>query len=128
MKKIIAWSIPVLLSISSLSARTWTSSDGAKTFEGEVKAYDAANETVTVLINGREMTFSQSKLSEADIAYVKAWSTEANKPSVEQVLAAQKVGQNLTSRTLQRFNGKKFKSASMEKAPEYYLLYFSASW
>ena len=34
----------------------------------------------------------------------------------------------MTDRVLSRLNGKRFKKATMEKTPEYYLLYFSASW
>ncbi len=52
-------------------ARTWTSADGSKTFEGEMTAYDADADKVTVDMNGREMTFSTSILSADDIAYIK---------------------------------------------------------
>ena len=55
-----------------VQARTWTSSDGAKTFEGELKSYDPATGTVGVtLSNGKAMSFVQDKLSAADIAFLK---------------------------------------------------------
>ena len=61
-----------LLLIASAQARTWTSADGTKTFEGELRSYDAATGMVEVtLATGRKMSFSQDKLSEADIAFVK---------------------------------------------------------
>ena len=60
----------VLLPIAE--ARTWTSADGSKTFEGELQSYDAASGGVTVrLKNGRLTKFSQDKLSEDDIAWLK---------------------------------------------------------
>lgn len=52
-------------------ARTWTSSDGGKTFEGELVAYNAEAGKVTVDLNGRVMTFNQDLLSDADIAFAK---------------------------------------------------------
>jgi hypothetical protein len=61
-----------LVFLATAQARTWTSADGTKTFEGELRSYDAASGKVAVtLLNGREMTFNQDKLSEADIAFVK---------------------------------------------------------
>ena len=57
---------------SSLQARTWTSSDGAKTFDGELKSYDSGTGIVTVtLANGKLMKFQQDKLSAADITFLK---------------------------------------------------------
>jgi len=53
-------------------ARTWTSADGSKAFEGKLQSYDAANGKVRVtLANGKRMNFTQDKLSEDDIAWLK---------------------------------------------------------
>ena len=53
-------------------ARTWTSSDGAKTFEGELVSYDPATGAVGVkLANGKTLNFKQEKLSAADIEFLK---------------------------------------------------------
>lgn len=53
-------------------ARTWTSSDGERTFEGELHSYDASSGKVTVILkNRRKMTFDQDKLSEEDVAWLK---------------------------------------------------------
>jgi hypothetical protein len=58
--------------LSGAHARTWTSSDGSKTFAGELKSYDAEKGLVTVtLANGKILNFNQDKLSEADIAFLK---------------------------------------------------------
>lgn len=52
--------------------RTWTSADGARTFEGELKAYDPDKGALTVtLANGKGLSFTQDKLSAADIAFLK---------------------------------------------------------
>lgn len=61
----------LLLLCSVSQARTWTSADGNKTFEGELLSYDEASGSVTVDMNGRKMTFKQEVLSAADIAYCK---------------------------------------------------------
>jgi hypothetical protein len=65
------------LLLTGAHARTWTSADGAKTFEGELKSYDPRIAVVTVaLSNGKSMHFEQDKLSAADIAYLKAYLKE----------------------------------------------------
>ncbi len=67
------------LILSAAHARTWTSADGSKTFEGDLKAYDAASGKVTVITSrGKTMNFFQDVLSADDIAYLKA---QANKPA-----------------------------------------------
>lgn len=66
----------LLAAISSLflalaHARTWTSADGTKTFEGEFNSYDAETGLVTVdLANGKSMVFTQDKLSARDTDYL----------------------------------------------------------
>ena len=63
-----------------VQARTWTSSDGAKTFEGELKSYDAVTGIVSVtLANGKVTKFQQDKLSAADIEFVKE-NSKSDKP------------------------------------------------
>ncbi len=60
------------LLLTDAHARTWTSSDGTKTFEGELLSYDPATGGLSVkLSSGKEMKFTQNKLSDADIAYLK---------------------------------------------------------
>ena len=60
------------LLLTGAHARTWTSADGGKTFEGELKSYDPRIGMVTVaLANGTKMHFEQDKLSAADVAYIK---------------------------------------------------------
>jgi hypothetical protein len=60
------------LLLAGAHARTWTSSEGDKTFEGELHSYDPDSGKVSVkLPNGKQLTFNQDKLSEADIAFVK---------------------------------------------------------
>ena len=60
------------LLLTGAHARTWTSADGAKTFEGELLSYDPASGAVGVtLAGGKAMRFSQDKLSAADIDFLK---------------------------------------------------------
>ena len=54
------------------AGRTWTSSDGSKTFEGELQSYDSATGKVTVILaNRKRLSFAQDKLSAEDIAWLK---------------------------------------------------------
>ena len=56
-----------------LQARTWTSADGSKTFEGELRSYNARTGIVSVLRkNGTVIKFETTKLSDADITWVAA--------------------------------------------------------
>ncbi len=53
-------------------ARTWTSSDGSKTFDGELVSYDAESGAVSVtLTNGKKLNFKKEILSAADIEFLK---------------------------------------------------------
>ena len=59
------------LLLTTAHARTWTSADGTKTFEGDLKSYDPATGLVEVtLSNGKKMNFSQKVLSEGDITFL----------------------------------------------------------
>ena len=126
-KSLLALALSFLL-IASSGARIWTSSDGSRTFEGEIRSYNANTKTVSVLASGRMLTFTADKLSEDDIAYVKEWEVAQNAPDPSEMLASSVVGKAVLKAKLHRLDGKRFKSAEMEKAPEYYILYYSASW
>lgn len=78
------------LLLTGVHARTWTSADGAKTFEGELKSYDPATSMVGVqLTNGKVMNFSQKVLSTADITFLgeqgKVEAPAANKSSAGKI-------------------------------------------
>lgn len=58
--------------LTAAQARTWTSADGEKTFEGKLQSYNASTGKVTVVLSNRKrMSFNQSKLSAEDIAWLK---------------------------------------------------------
>ncbi|MES2982306.1 MAG: sialate O-acetylesterase [Verrucomicrobiota bacterium] len=71
-----------LLAFSGLaSARTWTSSDGSKTFDGELLSYNADTGAVSVeLANGQKLNFKQEVLSAADIEFLKEKGTVTPAP------------------------------------------------
>ena len=67
--KSLALSVAVVV---TCHGRTWTSSDGLRTFEGTLMAYDAERGLVMVKMNnGRTLRFSQDTLSATDIEYLK---------------------------------------------------------
>jgi len=131
-KLLIGASLAVLT--GALEARTWTSADGSQTFEGELRSYDAKRGMVSVIRpNGVLQTFSQTKLSNEDIEFLKeqansepAHSSAGRDPA--EMLADQKLGSQVVKATLHRLDGRRFRRAEIDKAPEYYILYYSASW
>jgi len=61
-----------LLAVIPASARDWTSADGTRTFEGGLQSYDPETGMVSVMAaGGKLMTFNESVLSAADIAFLK---------------------------------------------------------
>ncbi len=66
------FAVLVMLLVTGAQARTWTSANGSKTFEGELKSYDPATGMVGVTQSSGTVTnFNQDKLSTADIAFLK---------------------------------------------------------
>lgn len=116
---------PLLLSLLLLgsqltSARDWISADGSKVFEGDLQAYDEATGQVTMLIAGETVTFSKDTLSKGDIAHLANYKeAEKNRTSIAQFLAKDK---------LSLLKDGKFAETKLAKKPEYFLIYYSASW
>ena len=133
--KMSIWAAAICVAIvGTLEARTWKSADGSKTFEGELRSFDKNTGEVSVVMNGRLIKFNQSVLSAEDQEFLKtatpgsSGGSEGNAAEIAEKLSATKVGAQVAKAKLERLDGKRFKKAEMEKAPEYYILYFSASW
>lgn len=116
-----------LACVEAGEARTWTSAaDASKTFEGEFVSESAGKVTVRKE-NGQQMTFPLDKLSEADqtwVAETKAAATRAEK------LKSAAVPAGILGK-LVRLDGKRLKKYDLEAdkgIPEYYVVYYSASW
>lgn len=109
-------------------ARTWTSADGSKTFEGDFVSCDDAS--VTVKRGIKQMTFKLALLSEKDQEWAKEEGAkiavaEENKEEAAQFMDGE-FGKAL--KKLQKLDGEGFVDHNLEAAPKYFLLYFSASW
>ena len=130
LKYLLAAGMAVTLGIGLVSARTWTSADGSKKFEGELKTYDKEAGKVTMIMrNGRSLTFDITKLSDGDKTYLDENGNAAGGNNVAEALKAQKIGSKLGKKgILEKIDGKKFAAYELTKAPEYYVVYFSASW
>ena len=122
--------LAAVLGAGDLAARTWTSADGTKTFEGDFRSYDAEGKKVTVIMrNGRSITFDVAKLSEADKTFVEEEAKKADAPEVLEALKDQKIGAGLTKKgVLQKLEEGNYQDYQLDKAPDYYLIYFGASW
>lgn len=107
----------VLFFAVSGEARTWTSPDGAKTFEGELKSYDPESGLVSVkLANGKILKFAQDKVSAADNAFLKEQGkVDANAPAPSASVVADIAEEKL----LERSDGK---PADMSKPVQVFIL------
>ena len=134
LKHLLAVGMAATIGIGALSARTWTSADGSKKFEGELKVFDKDGGKVTIIKrNGRSMTFDITKLSEGDQTFLNenaaGDAAAGGAENVQEALKAQKVGSKLSKRgILEKIDGKKFAKYELTKAPEFYIVYYSASW
>ena len=123
--------IATALGLGFLPARTWTSADGSRSFEGKLKAYDAAAGKVSVTVrNGRTLTFSIDKLSEADRKFLaeeasRLDGTAENKAAMEE-FARTDIGKAFTM--MQVLEGDAFIPHEFKSLPDYFILYYSASW
>lgn len=125
------WLITAIAALSiDASARTWKSADGTKTFEGDLRSYDKNSGTVKVVINnGSMLTFNDSLLSGEDREFLLSQEAKTSEPAdIEAQLEQTKVGKQIAGTKLEKVDGRRFKTAELDKAPEYYILYFSASW
>lgn len=64
-------------------ARTWTSADGANTFEGNLESYDVSEGMVNVRTDNGLLSFKQSVLSADDIKFLKNQLANPTKVSAE---------------------------------------------
>lgn len=127
---LLAVGLCVSLGAGVLSARTWTSAEGAKTFEGEFKSFDTESAKVTVIVkNGRTMTFGLDKLSEEDRNWIK------KQPSIQDLAAEAEAREEFEKsklgkavKDLKILDGDEFKEHKLAPPPKYYILYFSGSW
>lgn len=128
MKKTILTSSLALALITTSFARTWTSADGSQTFEGDFVSSD--DTTVTVKKGFKPMTFKLAILSEADRTWVQEaaknkGAEKANEAAAEE-FAKSDFGKAL--KKVKKLDGKRFGKSEIAGAPEYFILYFSASW
>ncbi|MDA7498056.1 hypothetical protein OAP08_00725 [Akkermansiaceae bacterium] len=128
MKKTILTTIASLMLTGIGQARTWTSADGSKTFEGDLVSCD--DNSVTVRRGIKQMTFKLALLSEEDQKWAKEegakiTAAEENKEEAAQFMDGD-FGKAL--KKLQKLDGEAFVDYELEDAPKYFLLYFSASW
>ena len=109
-------------------ARTWTSADGSKSFEAEYIRHN--EETVTIMRGLKMVSFKLSLLSEADREWLRQKEVQKTQPAEAPEASKDQLGKfgNSISRKLVMFSGKRYSRYKLESAPDYYLLYFSASW
>lgn len=103
----------------SLSARTWTSADDSRQLEGEFQSFDAEKNEVVIGVEGQTVTFALDKLSKADQEFVKKQGEESEEVDVAAIFSNAKMHHLVDG---------KYEEMKFEGKPDYYLIYFSASW
>jgi nucleoredoxin len=124
----------VVLGISAEAAsRKWTSADDAsKSFDGELTAVKG-DSAVIRMKNGRSVTLPLAKLSKEDQDFIAA-EEKAKADATAAAEAADKAKNGEVAKALAgstvKLDGKRLKKHDIfaEKAPEYYLVYWGASW
>ena len=120
--------LTVILLTQHSEARTWTSADGEKTFEGEY--ISSTSKSVTLIKGKRKTSIRISRLSTADQAWInqeQLRDTSPLKKKSAQPISKQVVGKRLINQTF-RATEKRFVTQNITKSPQYYFLYYSASW
>lgn len=127
MKKTILTTLAAIVCLGSIHARTWTSADGSKTFNAKYVSH--TDEYVTVAKGLKESKFKISLLSEADREWLAAKAQKASSTSStsKDALDLGSIGNGLKGNMVMLKDGK-YKDYAAESAPEYYIVYYTASW
>lgn len=118
-----------MMTLAQAASRTWTNSDGDKTFRGEATKYDGENVTVRIM-GGKILNFPKAKLSAADIAWLDENKDNIGvKPKAEAAAKENEtaVGKEMAGK-LQLLKDGKFEAVKLKPDAKYFVLYFSASW
>jgi hypothetical protein len=128
MKKTVLLTLTSMMLSGWAGARTWTSADGTKTFEGDFVSCD--DKTVTVNRGLRPMTFKLELLSDKDQEWAKAEAERKAAAENNQEAAAEFAKSDLGKalKKLQKLDGDSFDDHELEGAPQFFLLYYTASW
>jgi len=110
-----------LVSWLAAETHTWTSPDGAKTFEAEITKFE--NDTITVRYpNGKEISFGTDKVSADDTSFAKEWAEkQANEAAEEEAKSNQPFANKLKEIKFQQLVDGKMKKAEFSDPAELYL-------
>lgn len=113
---VVASAFSLLLGPASAAMETWTAADGQRTLRGEIVSVEGDQVTMR-LENGSTQTFALTMLAAADQQRAR----EAA-PAAASVLQQELVGK------LQKLDDDKLDDTELTKTPEFFILYYSASW
>lgn len=127
MKKFALLAFTSVMLSGAAGARTWTSVDGTKTFEGDFVSCD--QKTITVKRGLRPMTFKIELVSEEDQKWARAENkrratAQENKEAIAE-FARSEFGKALGK--LRKLEGKTFEDHEWDQVPEFFILSYSAS-
>lgn len=120
--------LAILIMTGGTYARTWTSSNKVTTFEGEYVS--STKKSLVFIHRGKKETIRISRLCEKDQAWIaKEQLRDASPPKKVSYrsIKEQNVGKKLLNQTF-RVKNKQFVTDNIRKVPQYYFLYYAASW
>ncbi len=111
-------------------ARSWTSADGTKTAYGKFKSYDEDTGIVTIDDGAGKLLFDIDQLSVANRKWLEkqALKGKAEAVAIFEELDKQVIGSKIKKGVLSKLEGDHFFDFTMSNAPDYYVVYYSASW
>jgi len=111
-------------------ARSWTNADGTKTVYGKFKSYDEETGVVTIIEGDRKLLFDFGKLSDANQKWLRNQALKGKAEALEvlEELDKQVIGSKIKKGVLTKLDGDDFFDYTMSSVPDYYVVYYSASW
>ena len=110
--------------------RAWTSDEGTKTIYGKFKSYDKDTGVVIIIEGSRKLSLNIDHLSEANREWLEKQALEgkAEVADILEELDKQVIGCKIKKGVLSKLEGDHFFDFTMSHAPDYYVVYYSASW
>ena len=111
-------------------ARGWTSSDGTETVHGKFKSYDEETGVVIILVGDRKRSLNIDNLSTANRDWLenKVKGGDAKGAANFALLDKQVIGSKIKKGVLSKLDGNYFYDFTLRNVPNYYVVYYSASW
>ncbi len=113
--------------------RTWTTADGASSFEGAFRSFNYDTQLMQIVADGEVLDFPVNLLSEADLNYIRSLlppprPREKSPEAILEEVESSALGAQIQKAKPYRFDGRRYRRTEFQKTPDFYILYYAASW